>query len=50
MWDDARIWLPSVLAGNQLQMQFAFSQDNEHVEKVAVVDSPINFTEVNDRI
>ena len=31
MWDDARIWLPRVLAGERLRATFVYADDNETV-------------------
>jgi DNA-3-methyladenine glycosylase len=31
MWDDARLWLPHVLAGRRLKARIVFADDNEHV-------------------
>jgi 8-oxo-dGTP diphosphatase len=41
MWDDARQWLPQVLAGQQIRAEFRFAGDNETVDATtisAVVD------------
>jgi 8-oxo-dGTP diphosphatase len=31
MWDDARYWLPRVLAGERVQARFSFASDNQTV-------------------
>lgn len=31
MWDDARLWLPRVLAGERLRARFSYARDNESV-------------------
>lgn len=33
MWDDARLWLPRVLAGERLQAAFIYAEDNETVQE-----------------
>lgn len=47
MWNDARIWLPIVLTGKQLQMQFVFANDNEHVSHAKTIDIPLDVLEVD---
>ncbi|WP_232792498.1 8-oxo-dGTP diphosphatase [Actinacidiphila yeochonensis] len=37
MWDDARYWLPQVLAGRFLRARIAFAADCEHVADADVV-------------
>jgi 8-oxo-dGTP diphosphatase len=34
MWDDARYWLPRLLAGETLHLQFSFGEDNATVSAV----------------
>jgi len=36
MWDDARQWLPQVLAGQQIRAEFRFASDNETVDAAAI--------------
>ncbi len=33
MWDDARFWLPRILAGKQLEAFFSYAADNATVEQ-----------------
>jgi 8-oxo-dGTP diphosphatase len=35
MWDDARHWLPSVLAGNSVNSRFVFAADNQTVLEIS---------------
>lgn len=36
MWDDARYWLPAVLAGRTIEARFTFADDNEIVANHSV--------------
>lgn len=40
MWDDARIWLPRVLAGERLRATFVYADDNETVQDHHVTVTP----------
>ncbi len=33
MWDDDKIWLPKILAGEKLKTDFVFGEDNETIAK-----------------
>lgn len=38
MWDDARYWLPPILAGQRLQAHFTFAEDHQTVAAAHVGD------------
>ncbi len=40
MWDDARIWLPRVLARERLQATFIYADDNETVQEYEFTVAP----------
>lgn len=40
MWDDARRWVPQVLAGHTLDAEIVFSDDNEHVASATIRTVP----------
>jgi 8-oxo-dGTP diphosphatase len=40
MWDDARHWLPHVLAGRTLEAEIVFGDDNAHVSSATVRTAP----------
>ena len=40
MWDDARLWLPRILAGERLQATFTYADDNETVREYYFTVAP----------
>jgi 8-oxo-dGTP diphosphatase len=40
MWDDARLWLPRVLAGERLRATFSYAEDCETVAGAAIAPLP----------
>ena len=40
MWDDARYWLPRVLAGERVRATFSYADDCETVARVSVGPLP----------
>ena len=40
MWDDARYWLPGVLAGDRFKATFFFKPDNKLVYWVELIEFP----------
>jgi 8-oxo-dGTP diphosphatase len=39
MWDDARYWLPQVMAGQTIEARFTFADDNESVAECVILGS-----------
>eukprot|EP01116_Phalansterium_solitarium_P004218 TRINITY_DN1514_c0_g1_i1.p2 TRINITY_DN1514_c0_g1~~TRINITY_DN1514_c0_g1_i1.p2 ORF type:complete len:108 (-),score=3.29 TRINITY_DN1514_c0_g1_i1:76-399(-) len=39
MWDDDRIWLPELLAGQRVQYRFTFDSDGKMLEHAVISDS-----------
>jgi 8-oxo-dGTP diphosphatase len=40
MWDDGRLWLPRVLAGERLRATFSYASDNETVAAATITPLP----------
>jgi 8-oxo-dGTP diphosphatase len=40
MWDDGRLWLPRVLAGERLRATFSYAPDNETVAAATITPLP----------
>lgn len=40
MWEDGRFWLPPLLEGDGVRMQFTFNEDNETIADVYVEEFP----------